>query len=340
MPVPTVISTGTGFSLVRSFGAKLFAALFAFLIFWAFLGLVLKLRFVPIIRYEKQWSIAILTGPDPFNLAAPANVKNPVLTVDDVKDTESKVVADPFMVRKGSEWYMFFEVLNRDTEHGSIAYAVSLDGFSWKYGKIVLKEKFHLSYPYVFEWRNEFYMVPESGNANSVRLYKAVDFPRKWIHVCDLVSGRDFVDNSLVRFDGKWWLFTQTGDSRDGMLSLYYADNLEGPWKEHPRSPVVKNEPHTARGGGRIISHEGRLFRMAQDDYPNYGMRVWPIEIEELTTQSYSEKRVGDKPVVQAGSEWWNSEGMHTVDPHQVGDNRWLACVDGYRWRWLLDYNR
>ncbi len=340
MPGPISTRTGTGLLLVRSFGIKLFATIFAFLLLWAILGLVLKLRFVPIPRYEKQWSIAILTGKGPFELSTPAGIKNPVIITSDVIEIESKVVADPFMIRKGSEWYLFFEVLNRNTEVGNIAYAVSQDGLSWKYGKIIIKEPFHMSYPYVFEWQNDYYMIPETGEAQSIRLYKAVDFPQKWVHVCDLARGGKFVDTSVVRHDGKWWLFTQTGDFRDGILRLFYSENLEGPWKEHPKSPVVKNEPHYARGGGRIISHEGKLFRLAQDDYPDYGSKVWPIEIEELTTDSYSERKFGDKPVVEAGSLWWNSEGMHTVDPHQVGENRWIACVDGYRWRWLLDYNR
>ena len=38
---------------------------------------------------------------------------------------------------------------------------------------IVLAEPFHLSYPYVFEWQGSHYMIPESGAAKSVRLYRA-----------------------------------------------------------------------------------------------------------------------------------------------------------------------
>ena len=30
---------------------------------------------------------------------------------------------------------------------------------------------------YVFKWKNEYYMIPETYQASSVRLYKAIDFP-------------------------------------------------------------------------------------------------------------------------------------------------------------------
>ncbi len=85
---------------------------------------------------------------------------------------------------------MFFEVLNRDCRKGEIGYAASKDGLSWTYQHIVLAEPFHLSYPYVFEWENNYYMIPEANSTESIRLYRATNFPRQWEHVTELRRGR------------------------------------------------------------------------------------------------------------------------------------------------------
>ena len=73
-------------------------------------------------------------------------------------------------------------------EKGVIALASSADGFKWGYRQVVLDEPFHLSYPYVFEFEGEHYMVPESHQDRSLRLYRAVDFPTRWEHACNLIE--------------------------------------------------------------------------------------------------------------------------------------------------------
>ena len=46
---------------------------------------------------------------------------------------------------------MFFEVLNIGSGKSEIAFAVSDDKLNWEYGSNNFKEKFHLSYPYIFK---------------------------------------------------------------------------------------------------------------------------------------------------------------------------------------------
>ena len=117
------------------------------------------------------------------------------------------LVADPFMLKANGTWYMFFEVMNEQSGRGEIGLAVSQDAFQWRYQQIVLREPFHLSYPYVFEWQNTYYMVPESYQAKSVRLYKAMEFPTRWTLVTTLLDGDDFIDPTIFHFNNHWWLF-------------------------------------------------------------------------------------------------------------------------------------
>ena len=156
-----------------------------------------------------MWSIGIYTGASPLRLRPADGVVNPILTREDVHDAPAGFVADPFMVRRGGVWNLFFEVLNQATDRGEIGLATSSDGFSWTYQQIVIAESFHLSYPYVFEWQGETYMLPETLGAQAVRLYRAETFPARWSCVASLVEG-SCADPSIFRRDDKWWLFACT----------------------------------------------------------------------------------------------------------------------------------
>lgn len=288
-----------------------------------------KLNGLPFVKRRIQWSIGIYSGESPFNLEPSANVKNPVLQPKDVTDIPADDVADPFMIKRESTWFMFFEVLHSKSKRGEIGLATSSDGVKWDYKQIVLKEPFHLSYPYVFKWQNEYYMIPESFQANSVRLYKADRFPTEWTFVGNVLS-KAHVDASLFRYKNKWWLFAAEFP-REDTLRLYYADDLLGPWVEHPESPIVSGDLQIARPGGRVLVMGEQIFRFAQDDYHIYGDKLLALEITELTTSSYKEQILTQNPILAGTGSGWNAIGMHHVDPHQLSENSWIASVDGQR---------
>jgi len=289
-----------------------------------------KLRDVPFVTKQENWSIGIYIGESPFNFVSPENISNPVLTAKDVTDVPVDFVADPFMIKENSTWYMFFELMNSQTHQGDIGLAISNDGLNWVYKQIVLDERFHLSYPYVFKWKDEYYMIPESYQADSIRLYKAVDFPTQWSFVATLLCG-NYVDPSIFRYDGRWWIFAGTNPEGNDILRLYYADNLMGPWIEHPESPIIERDANIARPGGKVLVFDGRIVRYTQDDDPTYGNQVRAFEITELTTLSYEEKEVPENPILKASGTGWTSDGMHHIDAHQIDENKWIACVDGYK---------
>ena len=285
------------------------------------------------VKYQ-IWSIGIFEGNGPYNLTACNGAVSPILTGENVTDVDALFVADPFMIQQGGVWHMFFEVLNKATNLGEIGHAISRDGLTWAYQRIVLREPFHISYPYVFEWENEFYMLPECWRGGGVRLYKAASFPNSWTYIGTLLEGGRFADSSIFRHEDSWWLFSETGEKvQSPKLRLFMSDSLLGSWQEHPMSPIVDMNPHIARPGGRVITVGDNLVRFAQDVYPVYGTQVYAFEIQELTTLTYKECRVKTEPILMAGSYDWNSGGMHHLDAHYMNNGRWLACVDGFSWR-------
>ncbi len=286
------------------------------------------------LRREHLWSIGIYIGNSPFDLASPEYVTNPVLSHKDISDVPALFVADPFMIEVNHIWYMFFEVMNKQNRKGEIGFAISNNGLEWIYQQIVIAEPFHLSYPYIFKWTSDYYMIPESYQAGCIRLYKAVEFPTRWAFIGNLLSGPYYADSSLFHYDNKWWLFAETNpDLKHDTLRLYYAENLTGPWFEHTGSPLIAGNAHVARPAGRILIFDGRIIRYAQDCDPIYGTQVRAFEITALTVTSYQERAVGESPVLRGSGTGWNECGMHHIDPHPMGEGRWIACVDGFLWQ-------
>ena len=102
--------------------------------------------------WQNRWAIGIYAGSSPLVLSPVEGLEQPVLTDRHVSDVRATTVADPFLVRRVDSWYLFFEVLNASTGRGEVAFATSGDGLRWEYGRVVLREPFHLSYPQVFDW--------------------------------------------------------------------------------------------------------------------------------------------------------------------------------------------
>ena len=281
---------------------------------------------------EDVWSIGIYQGRSILDLRAPAAVQNPVLTREHVTDVPATFVADPFMIQVDGTWRMFFEVMNWKTGKGEIGLAESADGYTWNYQQIVLAEPFHLSYPCVFGWGGEYYMIPESYQAKSIRLYRAESFPTRWSFMANLMEGPYLVDSSIFRHADKWWVLAETNpDVKHDCLRLYYADELVGPWIEHPKSPIIKNNPTIARPAGRVVTGGDRVIRFTQDCSHSYGSEVRAFEITALTTKNYKEEMLGLWPLLAPSGCGWNADGMHHIDAHIIGEDQWIACVDGRR---------
>lgn len=275
------------------------------------------------------WSIALYSGKTINSLEPHNGITRPILSCKSIKENDVLGVADPFIIIQNDITYLFFEIINRKSGKGEIGLACSNSNYKFHYCKIILSEPFHLSYPYVFKNKNKYYMVPESGQANSIRLYKAFNFPYEWYFETEILKGHHYCDTSLFYFNNQWWLYTCL---HQDTLLLFYSSHLHGPWKEHPKSPVIQGNRKIARPGGRVIlSDDGSIIRFTQDCATRYGRQLRAFRVRTLTNEAYEEEQLGEGPILKPGACRWNRAGMHHIDLVRDSDGGWLALVDGYR---------
>lgn len=200
--------------------------------------------------------------------------------------------ADPCVVKNQGEHYVFFEDYDYARGVGDIAvFWIGTDG-SFGPPQTILSTGSHLSYPFVFEWQGEHYMIPESSSERVVKLYRALNFPHQWTLESILLENIAAVDATLVEHDGRWYLFaniSESGGSKWDELFLFFADTPLGPWAPHPMNPVVSNV-QMARPAGALFRQDGKLYRPAQNCAKSYGASIAVQEIVALSPTNFEER--------------------------------------------------
>lgn len=240
-----------------------------------------------------------------------------------------RVYADPFLIAGEDCHYLFYEDYAAPARRATIAVARITDG-KVSPGQPVIRAPYHLSYPFVFRWDGDFYMLPESGEARVVQLFRAGRFPYEWEHEATLLSGVPAYDSTLIRHDEQWFMFAAIAVEGADIdeLHVFWSDSLWGPYLPHPLNPVV-SDARRARPAGRIFFDDGRLLRPGQDGSSGYGSALSLSEIELLTPTSYRERPLGR---IEPG---WaaRASGTHTID--HVGGLQ-VMDVKHLRPRWRL----
>ena len=263
------------------------------------------------LKSVEQWSLAYLidrSHEDGASPVPPALYRSTLLA-----PPKGAFWADPFVVRRGDRYYVFFEEWLEEAGKAHIS-CIEIDAK----GKAspprkVLECDYHLSYPFTFEWQGTQYMIPETGDNRTVELWRAVEFPDKW--ELDRVLMRDIyaVDATLEEIDGRWWMFANVapveGASTWDELHLFYADSPLGPWRPHRRNPV-KSDVRSARPAGRLIRVGNELYRPSQDCSASYGHGTVINRITRLDLDAFEEVEVA-----RLHANWRRDlTGMHTIN--------------------------
>ena len=179
--------------------------------------------------------------------------------------------ADPLIFTYNEITYVFMEVFNRNTGKGSIGYSIiTQDGISNPI--IVIEESYHMSFPFVFEFDNVIYMIPETEANNSLNLYRCVNFPNEWILHQSFETDIKIVDSVLVNCKNNVLKFlASTFDENDVKKSKYIYYRLKKK-NNDVFSIVIIDEygdyDYSNRNGGQIIKQNGNELLVTQRSTP------------------------------------------------------------------------
>lgn len=231
-------------------------------------------------------------------------------TIHWLKPPKSDYFADPFIITTKDDTYLFFEWFSNKNGKADLAVAKKSENFE-VYHKITDFPE-HRSYPFVFEYQDVIYCIPEANKTNRVSLYRFVETwhgaSLQWD--CDLLHGY-FVDSTLYHHnDGRWYLFTTPQNQAHTHLLLFVADDLRGPYRPHYNNPV-KVDCHCARPAGKITKTDGELVRPAQNSTRHYGESITLNKIIKLNEYQYIEKEVKE---IKPDNNWSYNKGVHTLN--------------------------
>lgn len=230
-----------------------------------------------------------------------------------VPNPKGSYLADPFLIEEEGEMYVFAEQFDYSKRKGVISFAQLSNGEVSEFS-LALEEAFHLSYPFLFQEKGEWFMMVESSSSKSLRLYKAKEFPGKWELAKTWFEGFEMYDPTIVKKDELFWLFVNVKPhpvaSSFDELSLYYSEDLlAGDWIPHPLNPII-SDVRSSRPAGNLFLENGAWFRPAQDSAKHYGHQIRIQEIVQWDRENYSEQT---HKIISAD---WNPGlmGTHTIN--------------------------
>jgi hypothetical protein len=258
---------------------------------------------------DRVWSVAWRFDPI-YTLLDRRTASFSVLT-----DDRNRYYADPFPFRRNGQDFVFVEDFSYASGRGCISVA-SIEGGVASTPFPVLEEPHHLSYPFIFTHANHVWMIPESGEARGIYLYRAEQFPYRWKRETCLIEGIEAYDATLLRHAGRFWLFVCEricNSSSWDSLSLFHADSLTGPWLP-ARNPVVV-DAMMSRPAGAIIQRHGCQIRPAQDCSREYGGAVPLYRVDRLEPDDFSQVLIGTIHCGSRGCHTYNNySGLEVID--------------------------
>lgn len=234
---------------------------------------------------EKNWRVSTIdlgqipcpTGAIAAAAARPSDWQTPAVA------RQHRFHADPFFLGDGER--IVLEAMSGRTGKGEL---LLVHG---ERQSVIAGLPGHVSYPLPIEQDGETLIVPETASWSPPAIFTIDGNEAR--RVADLdVDAPALLDPTLVRHDGRVYLFGNRRDEGPAVLRLWSADDLFGRFVEHPDSPV-RLSIRGARMAGGVRRWGDGLYRLGQDFRRGYGDGIIAFRILELDRDRYREEESG-----------------------------------------------
>lgn len=273
---------------------------------------------------KEVWSVGVITKP-----VHKCFLKGFTDSIYWLKEPDNGFNADPFGFIEDNNLCILYERLNFNANHGKIFKTV-FDGNKFTKPAIFLEDKKHLSYPFVFNNKDEILVIPEHCASGSLKSY-SINNQTAINTKPEIIIEKPVVDATIIYCQNRYWMFcTLKNDLPDVKLYVFHSENLRGNWISHSQNPV-KIDVCSARPGGNIFEWNGKWYRPSQNSSTGYGTQIIINEIVDLTENNFEEKEVA---VLSPDKFSKYDKGLHTLSFAGM-----YSLIDGKRIKFSFNKN-
>ncbi|WP_300438501.1 hypothetical protein [Christiangramia sp.] len=285
------------------------------LAFFLVVLVVFNYRYPFVSAESNGWSIGFRTIDTPLQKIFPSE-RNIIShdSLNRITSSSTRFLADPFLFYEDGIYYLFFE---HQEEEGpaKIALFQSPDGLNYSYKGNVIEESFHLSFPQIFKYKQDYYILPESAAINQVILYKAVNFPLEWKITDTLIKNIKLKDPAILMSDT---INLITGIDENWNQQIFRSDSLFGKWDKDASFKIKKG--NEIRPAGNFFEVNGEWFIPFQNNKEGYGTGVSLYKLREKKFE-----KVLSNQLYKSDSIKWFGRGMHHLNMNKINDEHYVV---------------
>lgn len=259
--------------------------------------------------------------------------------------------ADPILTSYQGKTYLFMESFDMRTQLGSIAYAQFDESGKLSEPQVIIQEPYHMSFPMVFSWNDDLYMIPETSGNRSLNLYRCEGDIQQWTLVESFPVEERLVDTVVAAccanhvelicsalltgdaFNNKWQKFRIL---KDGDHYRLEADSVFNARKDYN---------YGYRMAGSLVAEQGMTILPTQEstdiDYGAY-LYLHDFSGRDITNMPILKKVTADNILLPDVAQK-EQIGVHSYalsDKLEVVDMRYFRFSPRNRMRKILNMGR
>ncbi len=245
-------------------------------------------KFYYLLNYKLNHWVIYISDTNIFNKI---NIKKSI----PLKTKKNIFYADPFHIAHNSNDYIFYEKFDYKVNKGILACSKIKDNKLLD-EKVILEKEYHLSYPFIFKYKDLFFLLPEMSYAKKQDIYISTQFPYEWKLHKTIFKNVYSADPTIYQDDkDNFWLFiSQSYDPFNDLnseLYLYKINNLNDfKLTSHLQNPIIIDS-RKARSAGNIFKFDNQIIRPSQNTNSKaYGNSLNFNKIIKLNINEFEEE--------------------------------------------------
>lgn len=193
-----------------------------------------------------------------------------------VKCPKGYWAADPFLFEKNGIVYLFVEYTDTKKKKSALAVKKILPVEDYDF-TIIYEFPYHTSYPCIFEWNGEIYIIPETKSAREIVLLKCLEWPLKWKQTAILKTNIDAADCTPFIYENRLCLMIY---EQNKSIKLSVADLYPEEGKIENIKFLKQYNQKIARPGGKLFYYDNNLIMVRQPGVKFYGEKIQFVKID------------------------------------------------------------